>query len=125
MIAALNFFQPWILQDLWPELAGLFVLPYIYIAFQQIRQRRQNELFRLISENAEDMIALVEVNGKRLYNSPSYEKVMGYSAEELAATASLEQVHPDDRELVIEAGQEVRTSGVGKRLEYRMRHKDG
>jgi PAS domain S-box-containing protein len=125
MIATLNFFQPWILQDLWPELAGLFVLPYIYIVFQQIRQRRQNELFRLISENAEDMIALVEVNGKRLYNSPSYEKVMGYSAEELAATASLEQVHPDDRELVIEAGQEVRTSGVGKRLEYRMRHKDG
>jgi PAS domain S-box-containing protein len=105
--------------------AGLVLLPYLYIAYQRLRHLRQNELFRIVSENAADMIALVEVTGKRLYNSPAYEKVLGYSLKELAASGSLDQVHPNDRERVIEAAKEARTTGIGKRLEYRMRHKDG
>jgi PAS domain S-box-containing protein len=125
MSAFLIIFQSRLFQYPWPELAAAFLLPYLYIAVQQLRQRRQNELFRLVTENAADMIALVEVSGKRLYNSPSYEKVLGYSPKELAATSSLEQVHPEDRALVIEAGKQACATGVGKRLEYRMRHKDG
>ncbi|MGH9563242.1 MAG: diguanylate cyclase domain-containing protein, partial [Terracidiphilus sp.] len=109
----------------WPEFAAATILPYLYIAWQSFRHRRQDKLFRAVSENAADMIALVEVTGKRLYNSPAYQKVMGYSPEELAATASFEQVHPDDRQRVIEAAEQARVSGIGKRLEYRMRHKDG
>ena len=61
-----------------PELAALVLLLCVYITHQQLRRRRQNELFRIVSENAADMIALVDVTGKRLYNSPSYEKVLGY-----------------------------------------------
>jgi PAS domain S-box-containing protein len=106
-------------------LSLLLLLPYLYIGFQRVVHRRQNELFRLVSENAADMIALVEVGGKRLYNSPAYEKVLGYTPRELAATGSLEQVHPQDRERLIEAGKLACVTGVGKRLEYRMRHKDG
>ena len=119
------FIPAWILQKPWPEVAALVLLPYLYIAYQRLRHLRQNELFRIVSENAADMIALVEVTGKRLYNSPAYEKVLGYSLKELAATGSLDQVHPNDRERVIEAAKEARTTGIGKRLEYRMRHKDG
>ena len=115
----------WVLQFPWPEVAGLFLLSYLYIAYQRIVYRRQNELFRVVSENAADMIALVEVTGKRLYNSPAYEKVLGYSSKELAATGSLEQVHPEDLLRVVEAGKQARLTGVGKRLEYRMRHKNG
>jgi PAS domain S-box-containing protein len=118
-------FRWWFCQHPWPELVVAFFLPYLYIAFQQLRHCRQNELFRLVSENAADMIALAEVTGKRLYNSPAYEKVLGYSPKELAATESLEQVHPEDRVLVIEVGKQARATGAGKRLEYRMRHKDG
>ncbi len=119
------FIPAWILQEPWPEVAALALLPYLYIAYQRLRHLRQNELFRIVSENAADMIALVEVTGKRLYNSPAYEKVLGYSLKELAASGSLDQVHPNDRERVIEAAKEARTTGVGKRLEYRMRHKNG
>src|SRR3984957_12958926 len=118
-------FPSWLLRGHWLELAGVALVPYVYIAYQRLRYRRRNELFRVVSENAADMIALVEVTGKRLYNSPAYEKVLGYSSEELAATASLEQVHPEDRQRVIEAGTQARTTGTGSRLEYRMRHKDG
>ena len=122
---SLIFIPAWALENPWPELAGLLLLPYLYILAQGLRHRRENELFRIVSENAADMIALVEVGGKRLYNSPAYERVMGYSPAELAATASLDQVHPEDRERVIEAANEARASGLGKRLEYRMRHKNG
>jgi PAS domain S-box-containing protein len=104
----------------------------LYVAYQQMRMRRlksrmrrRDELFRLISENAADMIALVDVSGKRLYNSPSYQKVLGYTPEELSATSAFEQIHPDDREKVIQAAKEARLSGSGKTLEYRIRHKDG
>jgi PAS domain-containing protein len=66
-----------VLRHAWPEIAILVLLPYLYIALQSLRHRRRNELFRLISENAADMIALMEVTGKRLYNSPAYEKNSG------------------------------------------------
>jgi PAS domain S-box-containing protein len=109
------------------------ILPFpLYVLYQHLRMRqlktrltKREELFRLISENAADMIALVDVNGGRLYNSPAYEKVLGYSAEELRSTSSFEQIHPDDRERVKAAAAEARLTGIGKRLEYRIRHKNG
>jgi PAS domain S-box-containing protein len=119
------FLPSWVLQQPWPGLACLIGLPYVYIAWQRFHHRRQDKLFRLISENAADLIALVEVTGKRLYNSPAYERVLGYSPKELAAKGSLEEVHPEDRERVIEGVKQARLTGLGRRLEYRMRHKSG
>src|SRR5437667_7463 len=81
--------------------------------------------FQLISENAADMIAVVASDGRRLYNSPAYQKILGYSQEELKATSSLEQIHPNDRQRVLEAAEKARCTGRGERLEYRIRHKDG
>jgi two-component system, cell cycle sensor histidine kinase and response regulator CckA len=124
-------------EDIDPSLAvqsliGLVLLFDLYVLFQQVqisRFRRQTaereELFSLIGESAEDMIAVVDVNGRRLYNSPSYQRLLGYSAEELESTSSLEQIHPDDRQKVVQAAQEAHQSGFGRRVEYRFRHKDG
>jgi PAS domain S-box-containing protein len=71
------------------------------------------------------MIAVVDKDGHRLYNSPAYEKVLGYTSLELAATSAMEQVHPADRARVIEAAEKSRLTGRGERLEYRFQHKDG
>jgi PAS domain S-box-containing protein len=87
--------------------------------------RRSEEMFRIMTENATEMIALVDMTGKRLYNSPSYTKVLGYSPEELQGTWSFEQTHPEDREKILAAAKEAKATGVGKFVEYRMRHKDG
>ena len=113
-------------------LAALVLLFDLYAIFQHMqlqRIRRQlaerDQLFQLISENAADMIALVDSDGRRLYNSPAYERVLGYSPEELKATSSIEQIHPDDRPRVLKAAEKARLSGQGERVEYRMRHKDG
>ena len=80
--------------------------------------KKNEELFQIITENAADMIALVDVNGRRLYNSPAYKRVLGYSAAELGETSAFEQIHPEDRFRVLEASREARESGAGKRLEY-------
>src|SRR5579872_7334172 len=87
--------------------------------------KKNEELFKIVTENAADMIALVDVKGRRLYNSPAYKRILGYSSAELGETSSFEQIHPDDRMRVLEAAREARESGVGKRMEYRIKHKDG
>jgi two-component system, cell cycle sensor histidine kinase and response regulator CckA len=113
-------------------LVGLVLLFDVYVIFQQrqihlfrVQMAQQEALFRIIGENAADLIALVDMNGHRLYNSPSYEKLLGYSPEELARTSAYEQIHPDDCERVKNAAEEARRSGQGHRVEYRLRRKDG
>jgi PAS domain S-box-containing protein len=113
-------------------LAALVLLFDFYAIYQHMqlhRIRRQlaerDQLFQLISENAADMIALVDGDGRRLYNSPAYLKVLGYSPEDLNATSSIEQIHPDDRPRVLKAAEKARLTGQGERMEYRVRHKDG
>jgi len=123
------------LLSLQSELIGLLAIVLLfdlYTIYQQLqihRIRRQlsesQQVFRLISENAADMIAVVDVEGRRIYNSQSYERVLGYSAEDLQKSSAFEQIHPDDRERVKEASLEARRTGIGKTLEYRMRHKNG
>src|ERR1700733_13201670 len=113
-------------------LVGLVFLFDLYTVYQHLlihRIRRQlverEELFHLISENAADMIGIVDMKGKRLFNSLSYQRVLGYSPEELQASSAFEQIHPDDCESVKKATEDARRSGTGKTLEYRVRHKNG
>ncbi len=113
-------------------LAALVLLFDIYTVYQHLRLSRmrrllaeQNHLFRLISENAADMITVVNEEGHSLYDSPACEKVLGYSLPELSRISMLELVHPDDRARVSSAAQAARVTGQGQRLEYRMAHQDG
>jgi PAS domain S-box-containing protein len=121
--------------NLQSELIGLLAIVLLfdlYTIYQQLqihRIRRQlsesQQVFRLISENAADMIAVVDVEGRRIYNSQSYERVLGYSTDDLQKSSAFEQIHPEDRERVKEASLEARRTGIGRTLEYRMRHKNG
>src|ERR1700687_2689996 len=112
-------------------LVGLVFLFDLYTIYQQLlihRIRRQlsdqERMFRLITENAEDLITVVDREGRRHYDSPGYNK-LGYSREELERGPVPEQVHPEDREALIAAGSEISDRGVGPRVEYRFRRKDG
>jgi diguanylate cyclase (GGDEF)-like protein/PAS domain S-box-containing protein len=105
--------------------AILLILQEVRFWLARRRAKSREELFRIITENADDMIALVDMTRKRHYNSPSYKRVLGYSPAELAETTSFEQIHVDDRLKVLDAAREARETGVGKRMQYRMRHKNG
>jgi two-component system, cell cycle sensor histidine kinase and response regulator CckA len=107
----------------------LFDLYTIYQQFQIYRIRHQlvqrEELFRLISENALDMIAVVDPDGRRLYNSPAYARILGFSEEELSGTSYFEHVHPDDVYNAQQAVKAATATNPGGTVQYRMRHKDG
>jgi PAS domain S-box-containing protein len=113
-------------------LVGLVFLFDLYTIYQQIliqRVRRQlgerEQLYRLISENAEDLIAVIDVHGKRLYHSPGYEKVFGYTHKELQGTPVVDQVHPQDVQRVIESRKQAFATNASVRAEYRFQRKDG
>src|SRR5260370_1289066 len=79
-------------------LVFLFDIYTIYQHLQIHRIRRQlierEELFHLISENAADMIAVVDLEGRRIFNSLSYQKILGYSPEALQESSVFDQIHP-------------------------------
>jgi two-component system, NtrC family, sensor kinase len=113
-------------------LACLVLLFDIYTVYQQLQLQRirrelteRNQLFEVITENAADMIAVIDRAGNQLYNSPAYQKVLGYSPQDLKETSPVEQIHPEDRQRVQEAAEKTRLTGRGERQEYRIRHKDG
>ena len=121
-----------LLPDAVRGLVAVVLIFDIYTLYQQLqihRMRRQliegEELFRLITENAADMIAVVDMEGRRIFSSLAYEKVLGYSVEELKKSSSFAQIHPDDVDRVKSATDEARRTGIGVPLEYRIRHKDG
>src|SRR5260370_40111962 len=108
---------------------GALAIPVVWQQVRMYRIQRESkqrdELFQIVTENAAAMIALVDVKGRRLYNSPAYKRILGYSAAELGETSAFERIHPDDRFQVLDAAREARETGVGTRLEYRIKHKDG
>jgi len=127
IVGAASVFHKAVQATIWAIWLAPLFLVYQHLRMKQLQRRltQREQLFRLISENAADMIALVDVNGRRLYNSPSYKKVLGYSSKELLTTSSSQQIHPDDLPKVRAAAEEARRTGMGQRLEYRVRHKNG
>jgi diguanylate cyclase (GGDEF)-like protein/PAS domain S-box-containing protein len=116
------------LQWYWIALGALGILVIgqeLRIYWIRHESKKRDELFQIVTENAADMIALVDVKGHRLYNSPAYKRILGYSPAELGSSSAFEQIHPEDRFKVLEAGREARSTGVGKKIDYRIRHKDG
>lgn len=81
--------------------------------------RRSEEQFRLISESVADMIVVLDLNGKRVYNNPSYKPILG-DTNKLPGTDSFLDIHPEDRERIKEVFQQTVSSGEGQRAEYRL-----
>src|SRR5947209_18090612 len=94
-------------------LACLVLLFDIYTVYQHLqlqRVRRQlaerDQLFQLITENAADMISVSDGAVRRIHNSATYQKVPGYSTEELTRSSSIDQIHgPDSQPMAQTAAQ--------------------
>ncbi|HTO93756.1 MAG TPA: PAS domain S-box protein [Bacteroidota bacterium] len=82
------------------------------------------EFFRQAVESASDLIAVLDLEGRRLYNNPSYAGLLD-EPDTLEGTSSFVDVHPEDREEVRSVFRETVATGVGQRLEYRLVDRDG
>jgi PAS domain S-box-containing protein len=83
-----------------------------------------SNLLRLVVENIDDLVAILDIEGKRIYNNPAFAKILE-DPETLQGTDSFLDVHPDDRESVKRVFHESLRSGVGKRIEYQLLDLEG
>ena len=86
--------------------------------------KRNEEIYRLITENTRDFITIVDPKGEFLYVSPSCKILLGYEPDDLVGTDSFSLIHPDDIKTLIDAFQEA-TPRRGRVVEFRYRHRNG
>jgi diguanylate cyclase (GGDEF)-like protein/PAS domain S-box-containing protein len=116
----------WPLLDQEGKVVGLFGISRDVSALKEAEDalRDSEEFFRLIAENIGDFIAVLDLDGRRLYNSPSYKQFFGTETD-LHGTDSFAEVHPEDQERVKQIFRETIQTGIGHEIEYRFVRPDG
>jgi diguanylate cyclase (GGDEF)-like protein/PAS domain S-box-containing protein len=82
-------------------------------------------LYRLLADNATDVISLLDAEGRHLYVSPSVTALTGYDPDELVGADGWSFMHPDDLADLQKGLQTAAAEGRVVTLEYRIRHADG
>ena len=103
-----------------------------YVMYEQNRgilaaragQRESEERYRIIAENAAELIALVDRDGRWLYVSPSYGRILEHADLEQGVDA-FRRVHPDDADRARIAVRRTASSGKGQDLALRLVDRDG
>jgi PAS domain S-box-containing protein len=87
---------------------------------------RQEKLFRALSENALDIVTILDREGNFTYNSRSMVRMLGYQPEEVHAQNAFNFLHPEDVPAALEAFQKAMTHPeLTVTHAFRFRHKDG
>ncbi len=88
--------------------------------------RESQEMHRVIEEHSFDLIFRCNLMGSFLYISPSCNKLLGYSQDELLGTDIASLIHPDDVSNIAQQFFQQRDSEIISTLYCsRFRHKDG
>jgi diguanylate cyclase (GGDEF)-like protein/PAS domain S-box-containing protein len=91
---------------------------------QQLRASETR--YRMLVENASDIVFLLSVDGQFEYVSPNVNAMLGYAVEDVVGRSLVEFVHPDDvvgiRRLI---GRACRSGDRVHDNEFRLRHRDG
>ena len=62
--------------------------------------RLSEERFRLLVENSSDLVWEASLDGRFIYASPNFRRILGYNPAELPDSRAFDLVHPDDLEAV-------------------------
>jgi PAS domain S-box-containing protein len=91
----------------------------------ELKLKESEEKYRLFSETAYDLIAVLNTKFKIEYvNENALQQILGYSKEDILGKPTLKFVHSDDLNLTSKALFEGFKRGMGE-AEVRLRHKDG
>ena len=81
--------------------------------------------FRLLAENASDMISRHTSDGIFLYVSPACETLLGYQPNELVGKSTLDFIHVEDRPQILKYTKTNQSGLLVYSITYRARHKNG
>ena len=88
--------------------------------------RTTKRRFETLLEHSADYIHVLDADGTAEYHSPSVERVLGYTPDELDGTNPFERLHPDDREDALRTFEYcVEEPGREVTVDMRTRHKNG
>ncbi|OYW26377.1 MAG: hybrid sensor histidine kinase/response regulator, partial [Caulobacter sp. 12-67-6] len=90
-----------------------------------VRLRESDRLYRLLADNLTDSINLFSRSGKRLYMSPSIEKLTGFTTEEYMQRPANANVSPENFERIVALVRDLVPGGEPRVFEYESVHKDG
>jgi len=94
------------------------------LAEEELRQ--QERYFRSLIEGSMDVVLVINPDGTIRYESPSIERVTGYTPEERRGEGVLELIHPDDLPSAMGLLAGLLGGETGRiHTEMRLRHKDG
>jgi two-component system cell cycle sensor histidine kinase/response regulator CckA len=77
-----------------------------------------DRLLDLLLNNVSDLIVVLDRDGKRIYNSPSYRTVLG-DPDTLRGTSAFGEIHPEDRANIQKVFRQTIRTGKGQKAEYR------
>ncbi len=80
--------------------------------------------YRTLAENSSDLVVRMQFDGRRLYVSPSTRELLGFEPSELMQPR-WELVHPDDRERLRQAIEQLGRDGGSITVVYRAQHRHG
>lgn len=80
---------------------------------------------RTVFDSVPDMVAMVDVDGRLLFVSPSAQRLLGVHTERLLGRSLYELIHNSDSELVRRYQQQVISAGDDASCEFRVRHANG
>ena len=87
---------------------------------------RKERHFRALIENASDLIAVMDSEGRLTYVSPSVSRILGFSPGEVEGSSAFDWFHAEDAKRLREAFPRLMSpERVIRPAEYRVRHKDG
>jgi PAS domain S-box-containing protein len=82
--------------------------------------------FRLMVENSHDIFTIRDADGRVRYANPSFYRILGYQADGILGETCFDMLHPEDRDVVLEAFQGfIKTPGARGTIRYRARHSNG
>jgi PAS domain S-box-containing protein len=77
-----------------------------------------DEWFRRLADTTSDLIAVLDVRGRRVYANAALQNLIG-TADDVIGTEAFRHVHPEDRARVEKDFAQTVADGVGRRVEYR------
>ena len=99
---------------------------FIAIALDITEQKRAEEMYRLLADNTNDIIALQDPNKNLKYISPAVENLLGYKQDELLKKQFKEIIHKDDLGKIKEVVNNKLLKGIIiEAITYRAQHKKG
>ena len=90
-----------------------------------LKEAHKNEArYRMLADNAADVIVRVTADGEHRYVSPAVEQLIGWRYDEMTGQVA-DYVPQEDRLTIMKAARRVLRTGEPRSIQHRVRHRDG